>query len=580
MYLKKDLYYYLYYNMNDKLVYDLSLETEGVPNVFIRKDWLNILDNQNGNYQGNQSVIDTSQISNSNKFMNYREGYLAIPLFLSAEVTGTALGTATTIGNGGIGLKNWFGNIIHSFTLDYNGSTVIQQTNFINMWNSFRLLTSLSYDDILLHGSTIGFYPDTPDSFKIEASGVCSNNDLENGIEYDICTQNAITASSFIGGNNGLTKRIKNINFDVENTTTGYGEAISSDTLNTLWLSQFVQGNNGATSGNPFANVSAMAIIYLKHISTFFNFVPLLKGAFMKMTMNFNAGTNKLTFVRAGSTYTITNQSSSVASGGIIPLQIPSVASGTKWLTNGLADAASTTISYNLSIGSKCTDNTLTKSISTSGKVANNIYLYVPAYSFNPQFYESYISSSPKRVVYTDVYQYVIPTPQKNFNVSVSNGIPNIKSVLVIPFLKSTVGGTTIEQYQSVLDSAGAGTTAPLTHIKNFQVQISGQNTIYNNQQYTFEEFNNQLLGCNAVNGGLTDGLTSGFVDFNAFKNSYCYYYVNVERMLPSEKNVPKNVQISGQMMTEFDANKFTLMVFVEYENQMVFDLQTGARVE
>ena len=36
--------------MCDKLVFDLAQEVEGSPNVFIRKDWLNILDNQNQNY--------------------------------------------------------------------------------------------------------------------------------------------------------------------------------------------------------------------------------------------------------------------------------------------------------------------------------------------------------------------------------------------------------------------------------------------------------------------------------------------------------------------------------------------------
>ena len=46
--------------MCDKLVYDLSNEVDNSPNVFIKKDWINILDNQNGNYNSNQSVIDTS----------------------------------------------------------------------------------------------------------------------------------------------------------------------------------------------------------------------------------------------------------------------------------------------------------------------------------------------------------------------------------------------------------------------------------------------------------------------------------------------------------------------------------------
>jgi len=71
----------------DKLVFDLAQEAEGTPNIFIKKDWLNILDNQNGNYNSNQSVIDTSQLSNSNRYMSYREAYVAVPMLLSLVST-------------------------------------------------------------------------------------------------------------------------------------------------------------------------------------------------------------------------------------------------------------------------------------------------------------------------------------------------------------------------------------------------------------------------------------------------------------------------------------------------------------
>ena len=79
----------------DKLVFDLSQEIEGTPNVFVKKDWLNILDNQNQNYSSNQSVIDTSQLSNSNKYMSYREAYFMIPMMLTLS---TANGVFTPRG--------------------------------------------------------------------------------------------------------------------------------------------------------------------------------------------------------------------------------------------------------------------------------------------------------------------------------------------------------------------------------------------------------------------------------------------------------------------------------------------------
>ena len=46
--------------------------------------------------------------------------------------------------------------------------------------------------------------------------------------------------------------------------------------------------------------------------------------------------------------------------------------------------------------------------------------------------------------------------------------------------------------------------------------------------------------------------------------------------MLPSEKNVPKSIEISGLSINEIP---LTFMVFVEYENSMTFDVATGARL-
>jgi hypothetical protein len=170
----------------------------------------------------------------------------------------------------------------------------------------------------------------------------------------------------------------------------------------------------------------------------------------------------------------------------------------------------------------------------------------------------------------------------------VTNGISNIKSVLLIPFFTNGFTGTLnvaavqaptpqiYSEFQSPFDTAGCGTTAPLVQLGNFNIQVSGQNAIYNMQKYSFEEWNNQLYGQNAVNGGLTDGINSGLINFNDFQNSYCYYYVNVERMLPVEQSVPKSIQIMGQ---NYSSQMINLWVFVEYGTQVNIDVLTGARV-
>jgi len=106
----------------DVLVFDMSSQSEGSPNIFVRKDFLSLMDNQNQNYQGNQCILDTSVLANSNKYMNYREAYLMMPLLITATATGVTA-DAGAMTDFGFGLKNWLGSIIHSITVDYNGTT-------------------------------------------------------------------------------------------------------------------------------------------------------------------------------------------------------------------------------------------------------------------------------------------------------------------------------------------------------------------------------------------------------------------------------------------------------------------------
>ncbi len=582
----------------DKLVFDLSQEIEGSPNIFIRKDWINILDNQNQNYQNNQSIIDTSQLANSNKYMGYREAYLAVPMLMSVSLPLTsslvALPTDYTIG-----LKNWFGTIIHSMTLDYNGTTIVQQTPFCNMWNSFKLLTTLSWADVYSQGPTIGFYPDTAGSwayFNAAGSGsgdsVCNNdvakvhtitsNDFTN--DY-----NQYNAASDFGGNEGLATRIKWISYNPlagiqsssgVNSQDYDTRGVSSGVMTQIWKSNVSKFEQSTTTVRGIFQISVMATIYLKHIHSFFNMCPLLKGVFMKLTLNLNNASCQFNYTAGGTAnplITAGATTSNVYIGGVQPLFIPSTPTGSRWLTDTVTTTG--TVYYDLMVGSKSYNSQITSNANyAEGNISKSIYLYVPAYTFNPTFEQAYLSNSVKQIKYTDIYQYQVKNigSSEQFNNLITNGIANIKSVLIIPFYAENYAGNAYQEFQSPYDPAGTGPTAPMITLGNFNVQISGQNAIYNTQRYTFEEWNNQLYGQNAVNGGLTDGLTSGLINFMDFQNSYCYYYVNVERMLPVEQSVPKSVQILG---TNYSTEPINLWVFIEYGVQVSIDVLTGARV-
>jgi len=589
-----DFFISIHYIMSgDTLVYDMSSMSEGTPQIFVKKDWLNILDNQNGNYNGNQSVIDTSQLANSNKYMNYREAYLAVPLILScSDLTGAALvapNAAASSADMFVGLKNWYGSIIHSFTLDYNGTTIVQQTPYVGLWNTFKLMTTLSFQDIITNGASMGFYPDDALSwgFVPGANGTATGDAL-----LGVGTCNNVNALGFeivnaqyMGyryGNVGLQKRQEYISFDTAGVTAGLDISVAADIVG---VSLFGTLLDAARLNSQYKNYislktadiiqwSVMATIHLKHIHNFFQNVPLLKGVFMKMTLNLNQTIVTQTVAGAGGD----DWASVVVSvnsplGGVSPIML----------------ASSTTRSG----GRAATDYNVAGSIVTSIGVGrppvtaqaalgvntftNSIQLYVPAYTFNPVYESAYLSSPVKKVVYTDIYQYQVLNVGAgvSFNNLLTNGIANIKSVLILPFFTQAENAGLLP-IQSPCDDCGGGTTSPLCLLTNFNVVVAGQNMIYNTQRFSYEQFLNQLQGVNAVNADMTDGLTSSLVGKLDFESKYCYYYVNCSRMLPVEESVPKSVSIIG---LNSSLKAVDLYCFIEYGVEVSIDILTGARV-
>ena len=564
----------------DSVVFDMASMSEGTPQIFVKKDWLSILDNQNGSYVGNQCVIDTSQLANSNKYMNYREAYLTVPLYLTLS---SAAYVVATPADYTVGLKNWYGSIVHSLTLDMNGTTIIQQTPFCGLWNTFKLMTSMSFNDVITEGATIGFYPDNAKSvgfsavtYSASGVGTCNNRNL--GAFPTIAGLNSM--EDF---NDGLLKRQQVWNFNPlgSSISVGVGDTYGSffnggaatagatAGLTTLWKSYITNNLNGAFQ------VSITAIVYLRHLHSFFDKVPLMKGTFLRLTLNLNQSSVTATTTTSAGAYTACSVSSPL--GGVSPIMLAAGTTG----QGAAAPLPVGTYIVSVAVGNRVLNPSQTGAtgVQATGPLSNSVILNVPAYTFNPVFESSYLSSPIKKIVYSDIYQYIINNISAggNFNNLVTNGIANIKSVLCLPFYTAAANATVaLSPLQSPFDPAGGGPTSPLCLLTQFNVQISGQNAIYNTQRYAYEQFANQLYGVNAVNGGMTDGMSSGLIDQTAFEMEYNYYYVNVGRMLPVEEAVPKSVSILGQSLS---SRAIDIFVFVEYGVEVSVDILTGARV-
>jgi hypothetical protein len=564
--------------MSDALIYDLSSQTEGAPTVFVRKDYLSLIDNQNGSYSGNQSVIDTSQLSNSNRYMSYANAYLQIPMVmtLTADAVGVAfLPVATgTSCDYACGLKNWFGSIIHSVQAEWNGVTIIQQTNFQGLYNTFKLMTTLSYNDILTQGSEIGFYPD--DALAVVFNAAASVNGIGTCFTQNAMTVPIVAAvhTTYNSGNIGFFKRQQYINYDPTGLTAPGSDAFSTlltaGSCTTAFKSYIFNKTNSTGAVRGCVQWAINAIVKLKHLHDLWSKMPLLKGVYLKITLQLNNSSATFTSAGPGGILTLTSATSNV--GGVVPIQIASAAT----LNGSVACFPAENYTVSLSVGATPLLSSQVAASQTS-PLGRNITLNVPSFVFAPAFEAAYLASQVKMIEYEDLYQYQVlnVAAGAQFNNLITNGIANISKVLVLPYFTTAANGGFNPLY-SPFDAAGTGVTSPLCLLTNFQVVVSGQNALYNTQKYSYQQFAEQLAGCNSVNGDQTDGLTSGLISLLDFETAYNYYYVDVSRMLEIEKSVPKSISIQGQNLS---VKAIDLIVFVAYKNQLKCDVLTGSRV-
>jgi hypothetical protein len=567
---------------SDLVVYNQSIEEKPVSSVMTDKKWLNVLDQNNGSYSSGQSTLETTSLSTSDRFMNYREAYLAVPVLLT-------VGNNTNANNAGmanatnksklVGLKNSYTTLIHSMSVDLNGTNIVQSTPFSEFYNAFNLMTCMSWDDVKTQGSSIGFYPDdalsavsfTADAPEGSAASTVNNQDLVTPGSETIAVLGHI-------GNKGFSERLKYINYDATGKINGAAaEAAQSAFLtaanaNTLYKSQVFTLAAGGGAASPVIQVQVMAIIKLRHLHNFFNNIPLAKGLQFRFIINFNQSTS-----------TVTNDATNITAESLVKSQFggtnPLMIASAKANNGGVGTiAAAGAIRADLSIGKTCLDSALVAYAGTaSSNLPQSVSLYVPSYVMNSSLEASYVSAnSSKRISYSDIYQFKITNVSagETFNQLITSGIRGVRSVVLMPFFPKASNGNDVAEHQSVQSDAGGGPTALLAQLTDFQVQVGGVNQIQTNGRYEWEIFNNYVYGANSVNGGLTDGLSSSLIGMSDWARKYLYYYIDCNRGTDLERDTPKSVQIQGRNLS---AKAVDYYIFVEFENNFSIDVGTGA---
>ena len=515
--------------------------------VFNKREWLYINDTVTQYDQGT-SIIETTSLSNNSKFLDYNSAYLSVPLLItltSNTATQTGISTAMPYMKA-VSFKQSFLSMINSITVDLNGQSMIQQNQLIDIYNHFRLLTSESWTS-QNRWSTIGFYPDVTDiaGFSTADSEFAPANTTSNNSRFNL----------------GLSERLKYILDEDSETLVGVATSplknlITKDDLKLLYVSHLSKKVVGGATASPVLQYSVKATIMLKDIHPLFEVMPISKSLNFKIQIFWN---NSVATATHDATDWTGQSSQFRAYNGTLPLMLNNVSDGFEGATAG-------TLRASVYVGDTCHDATQTGFTGvTTGGVGKQVELHVQAVQMLPDIESNYAQNHLRDISYHDYYQFSLKNVASgtSFNHLVSNGISNLKAVLIVP-LQATRNNNV-----NIFDD---GLPQLMGHINNFNVLVGGSNVLHADARYTYQSFNNEFFNEFGVNGNQSPGLGSSLIDYKSWLKKP-YYYVNCSRVPMEQQNAYRSLQIKG---TNSSALAMDYVIFAIYEKSFSLDVISG----
>lgn len=570
----------------DTFIYENTLENEVIEKPFISKEVQIVYDSNNGVYN-NQILFSTGNLNNTGKWVDYANSYIEIPVVMALKSSADISGGNTNAFM--MGLKNGSVQLIDSIILQYNGTSMVQQSIFTNVIQHFKIMSSWTYEDQLKWGPTTQFWPDDTSSmhFTNAAASPYGDGTSNNQVSASIPTSDmAAWTSSITGQNRGFANRLQNAALNIAAGNNGL-KVLTTAQANQVGRAYF--GNNGAGGATQVYYWQILLTLRLKDMADFFNKIPILKSARIDLTINFNSFSHTVTYVNGtnGPTSgTMVTATFTQLSGHTCPYMLASAANDKD------VKAGSVPTQPNAIIGA---NGTLTVGLGINGvngvaglanlpsTIFNNCRWYVPLYEANPEFEQNLLATNPlKTIYYDDFYTYTSITAQTgSFSQLVTSGVKNPKYLVMVPFFNAAaansgnVGG--YAPYQSCFDSA-PGTASPVT-LTNLQVQVGGKTLFPLIEQYNFQQFMDEFSSIFALNGGKSQAMTSGLITQQWWENAPIYV-ADLARRLPQDDESPKSIQVSCTVASSKPMGGGTAVVdiiaFVVYQRSVTFNLING----
>jgi hypothetical protein len=507
----------------DNMSFDFSNDSEFsdlVDKPFLKKELLYVIDNNGStDYSRNQVTFETVSLSNNGRWCDYRNAFISIPLVVT--LVRSAGDVTVDEAKELLDFKASNVNFIDSMIIDYGNDNVIQQNANIGAYCTFKQHTEWSLDDINVN-KHLGYRKDSSDwSFK-EREGLRNN--------------------TVVGG-----RKFKN-NSDGRELVLSNGNVKASGE-NCMELV-------GTTNAVYYYD----CIINLKDL-LFFNKMPSVRGANVKITLNLNQSSSLITY---GS-----------VDGAVILVEVVNTLRGSsnfclRTSANPPTAGATETISV------KVVENKM--SANTYSHVKSQCRLYVPVYTLSPKAEQQYLSKGLQTIIYNDLYVQHVKGVTESLQVLLTNSLSRMQRMIIVPLMsKYTITGfPTVDSPIESCVSTEPATCSPL-FLSDFNVQLSGSNIYQQNIQYKYEHFLNEINGKYGVNANMETGLCSSQINIDDYHSNFGYMVVDLSRRYSHDDNVPLSVQISGKLNSP---KAMDFLCFIEYNKTISVDLATGQKVD
>ena len=517
-------------------------------------------DTNTGSYPNGSIQWDLSTLSNANKFVDFNNSFITIPLVMTLQAP-AGLPMTGNVENGlALSLKNSVFQLIDSVSLSITNNSVTNTTSYSNLDIQYKLLSQWSNDDSYVNKDTYMFGLDTPDSIGFTgaaASQGIASTEFNNVILPAASTVAGGWGAAFSTSNAGRLTRMKDTSFDCAATNNA---SFTSNALCAQVMKNYVTASNSTTC----IQYNILAIIPCRMMHDIFAKIPLVRGIYCTLTVATNTQAQCVLVTNAGGTaYASCNVS---AQKSTLPFMISPVS--TAGGSGVRVPAVATTLTASIAIG-KSYDGTIISPFYSSCR------FYAALVEMESSHEELYLTNLPSKTIkYNDILQFqtLSVAVGGSFSQVLTNSVARARYLLGIPFLDTTANGG-INPMSSPFTSCPA-TTAAYAHVTNWNILISGQQQYPANLSYSYDNYLTEIRGSGAINGGLSNGINSGLISRSDWESGYHFIYCDLSRKISdADDNVPRAIQVQG---VNSSLKVMSYIWIIGFEREITMSTSTG----